>query len=383
MITIKSEGFAQVSKVYGLMRNAGNPYYENVYLDFVEKRIVFQNESSVFTAPLTFDTDGSTVPANTFITGTKFFALTSLGDVGYDGNVFKDPAGNSYVIERFSDVRPEDFPIQPFDDWKETEINFTDDFKRRIALAGDYAEKQPTSSYAALFFTHGKMVALNKQRVFEADVSQTTMEDFVLPFAFVKILTAMDIQGKAKLRIRKVNGTDVIEIASTMGTYRMSGSSDYQLPIDIFSDDFNSLVLADCPNSVTLTASTWTNAINFLLGYLSDVKNAYSILEFKTLDSNGNPLASPYMKAVFDLDRQRIDYTIPVDSVAGAENLNGVKFSMFLSVLRQAVMTLVADGAKSVKLTYEKDSTAVRFEDADGGKGLFLLHTILDIDTPD
>lgn len=370
---ILTEGLRGLSKVYGLMRVQGNVYYENVYLDFGARTITWQNATSVFRTRL--EATGSDVDEMkpVFISGSRFFALVSSTDeLEYDGEFFVSN-GNRFRLETLNDEVT--FPLSTYDDWKETTLNFTPELQRHLDLAVDYIEKDANSPFSALFFTNGKMVALNRQRFYIVDVSSSTQEDLVLPFEMLRLINTMNITGSAVLRVRKTTSSDILELEYGQSTIRMAGSSEYRLPVDIFSDAFRSTYTFD--EYVTLDSSAMLSALNFLNTYLSDRRLSYCNVTAHTLDENGTPLAEPYMGLEFSYGTDIVRYRVPILDTYNAAEMNGKQFCMYLSVLKQAFSTLSANGAQKIMMRYRDRSVVVYFSNAEEDDGMFILHVTI------
>lgn len=367
---INTSSLRGLSRVYSLMKISGNVYYENVLLDFGNKTITWQNSNSVFRAPV--EIEGTETIDPVFINGTKFFLLVSNTDVlEYDGEFFSSD-GNRFKIEKSSDKV--EFPLSDYDDWKTTTIVFSPELQKRLSLSVDYVEKESDNPFSALFFVNGKMVALNKQRFFVSDVSSSTQETFTLPFSFLRIMNSMSLDGEVELSVHKSNDSEIIQIKKDGVILRMAGSSEYKMPVDIDSDAFRAYYTYD--DYVTVDSQKTMQALTFLCGYLSDIKRAYCFTEFHTMDGSV-PSKDPYMSMEFALKDQSVQYKVPIISSYDPQSMDGKRFGMFLSVLKQAFSTLVANGASHVTLKYSPTSPVVYFSNADEDDGLFILFSTL------
>ncbi len=364
---IDTKNLKSFKKTFDVLKNSNSPYYEYVYFDFSEQKIIFRNENCIVRIPLIIEEmEEDENPENFLVEGSKFFfiayrydQLTLKDKVFYsnDGGKFKIPVmEEEMAYPSLEKETPSDSGYFVIDDQ-------THDF---LKTSLDYLEKDSMSPYSALFFEKGKMMALSPTRFFSVDLPEENKNlSFYLPVFVVRLLVSLGVTGKIGFKRKDKNNNFISELLTESFSIYFTSQS-YELPVDPFSEEFENSFMHD--NSVELPLEEFSSSVNFLFEFFKDTKSAHCRIKF----------LSEEKKVEFYLPMEgETSYSCSVNSFSDSNYFSNKEMWVSLHSLKSVTQSFIknVEDKEFIIMRYEDEAPAVLFTQE---KGFFIVQTLLE-----
>ena len=377
---IMTDALRRLIKIWAIMRKQGMRAYEYVYIDFNAHKIKFMDEQSLIEADLALADYEEHDPL--YVDGSKFFSLVnaySSLEISQNSSVFITEDGNKFNLPQLN-IADAAFPDDGYSDWTVQPIDFSSEFCRLMSSSLNYVDPDPNSEYSTLYFVSGHAVALDETKMFFAKLPNGFTMESDFPYQFVKMITAMKLEGLVEFRSRQLsNGAMMIEFVYDGIHLRYASSAKYSLPVDPLDPGFRSQF--EHENYFIVDRNQLNSSVNFLGEFLKDVSDVICNCRFITLDQNGDVLDEPYMQ-IDSTYSGEVSYKIPIKEFSDALYFNGKVLVLYLNIFKSVISTLSNYGAEDILVRYEEGKPAVYFADANNTKtgiddSVYVIHTVI------
>ena len=371
---ILTENLKPIHKIWNQIRVKGNPYCENILLDFDNRMMEFQNETTVVKVALQLeDNDGNGLShPSLFLDGSKLFSLIQFYDyIDLDeNNVFYSSQGDSFIIPILDEEV--EFPDADCEDWETISVDFTPELNKELSLASSYVDSDASSDYSTLFIHEGTLIGCNRFKMLLGSTNNgLDTADFNIPYSLLKLIISMGMSGTVELKTRTTdNGAGMVEFSYGDLWLRYYSSSRFELPFEPESEDF--LSTYDHPGYFTVSLSELSEAVKFLSSYYSDAPEAVCKFIFNTADES-SPEVTLHLS--YELSGTT-DYKLKIKSCSDLGYFDEKTAFIFLSYVRNAIGILSQYEVEDVLITYDEFGAAMAFKDAKEEAPVFVIHTV-------
>lgn len=348
-------------KLFVSTKIAGNAYYDHVFLDFRKKTLSFYTDST--SVRLTLFIKDQKDETFLYVDGMKFFQLVAnfdqleIIDKKFYGkkNKFSLPT----LDEDLSFSLEEDYSGEIFS------LTFTKSFLSDFVMFKEFLEKDPTA-YQALFFQSAASMVISPTRFMLSTTSLDSTVSFSIPTSVVKAIDLLPIQENEVIEFRmknSSNGGKIVEFNYNDLFYRFASSSDLELPVDPFDEDFTSSFMHE--EFFELTTSEAYETIKFISDFLKQEVN-HSKLEF--LED------SIKITATYETE---IEYLLPVLRYSNQSYFVEQNFWIVLNSLLSAINTFSRKKVDTLSIHYSTEGPAIMIEDAKKESDFFIVQTLV------
>lgn len=377
---IITENLKSLSKIWSMMRKQGMRVYEYVYIDFDNRKIKFIDEQTLVIVDLALVNYSAHEPM--YVEGSKFFSLVGAYDaieVKDDDLTFYTSDGNKFTLPQI-DVADASFPDDDYNDWNVQKIDFSEEFNKIISSSLNYVDSDINSEFSTLYFVSGYAVALDQYKMFFAKLPASFTGEFNFPYQFIKIITALKLEGTIDFNFRLLSNEAVmVEFTYNGIRIRFSSSAKYQLPVDPLDPDFQKQFNHD--NYFIVNKNQLNSSVNFLGEFLKDVTDVICTCKFVSVDDSDNPLDEPYLRIDSNYSGE-VSYKIPIKEFSDAVYFNDKTLVLYLNIFRSVISTLSNYNTEDILVRYEDGQPAVYFANADNTRtgisdDVYVIHTVI------
>ena len=357
-IVLKTEKLRNLQRIWSSIRIKGTPYYENVLLDFENKKIAFRGPQSTVKGNLEFETEGNLPPLG-FIDGSKFFSLVQFYDeLVIDENGVFSSSGNSFEVP-YLDETDIDMADRSYDDWMKVTVNFDEETGKKLSSAISCIDPSDADSTwtQAVYLQSGTIITASHYRMYFSPVDNADEGNLTFPSQFAKLLPYLHLSGDVDFLVRKGAGdSTIIQVDTGEVWIRYYCASVYVPPVDFLSDEFTSSY--NHPNYVSFRVEDVSTALKFLFSYLSDSSDPWTYLEFRKSERDEDSV-------VFHLEERGgiTNYVIPLTGSSDFSYFKNRRIKIQLDPLRLVTGIFSQAGIVVLDLSVDFDSVSVKFSD--------------------
>jgi hypothetical protein len=358
---LETKNLKPYTKLFASTKIAGNAYYDHVFLDFRKRTLsFFTDTTSVRLSLFVRDQQEETF---LYVDGMKFFQLVAnfdqleIKDNKFYGN--KNKFSLPTLDEDLSFSLEEDYSGEIFS------LTFTKSFLSDFLMFKEFLEKDPTA-YQALFFQSSASMVISPTRFMLSTTELDPAISFSIPTSVVKAIDLLPIQENEVLEFRmksSSNGGKIVEFNYNDLFYRFASSSDIELPVDPFDEDFTSSFMHK--EFFELNASEAYDTLKFISDFLKQEAN-HSRLDF--LED------SIKITATYDSE---IEYILPVIQYSDLNFFIDQNFWIVLNSLLSAINIFVRKKVDTLSIHYSVDGPAIMIEDAKKESDFFIVQTLV------
>lgn len=377
---IVTENLKPLSKIWSMMRKQGMRVYEYVYIDFDNRKVKFIDEQTLVVIDLALTDYSAHEPM--YVEGSKFFSLVGAYDtleIKDNDLTFYTSDGNKFTLPQI-DIADASFPDDDYNDWNVQQIDFSEEFNRLITSSLNYVDSDINSEFSTLYFVSGYAVALDRYKMFFAKLAPSFTGEFNFPYQFIKIITALRLEGPVDFSFRLLSNEAVMIEFTYNGTrVRFSSSAKYQLPVNPLDPDFQKQFNHD--NYFIVNKNQLNSSVNFLSEFLKDVTDVICTCKFVSVDDSGNPLDEPYLRIDSNYSGE-VSYKIPIKEFSDAVYFNDKTLVLYLNIFRSVISTLSNYNTEDILVRYEDGQPAVYFANAENTRtgisdDVYVIHTVI------
>lgn len=370
-IALKTANLRNLQRIWNSVRVKGTPYYENVLLDFASSRISFRGQQTTVKGDLQYSTDGS-APAQMFIDGGKFFSLVQLSDeiTIDDEGVFHTDSSNGFTIPSLNEDDI-DMADQPYDDWTQVTIPFTEETRKILSSAIGYIDPTDADSIwsQAVYIQNGHIITASHYRMLFGELGGSDEGSFAIPAPLARILPYLNLDGDVDFLIRKGTGdSTVIQIQYGDIWLRYYCSNSYETPGDLLSEEFTASYFHE--NYIDVDLASLSNTARFLLSYFSDVPLLWATLTFNTHSE------TPELKLTLKYSSGKTEYSIPILECSDSEYFDGKEIMLGIDSIRTDTSVLAGMGVSRFRMRVDVDAPSIMFADGEGKSKVYLVNTL-------
>lgn len=360
---IETSNLKRYNKIFQQVKIAGNAYYDHVFLDFRKSLLSFYNTSSI--VRINLNVSGESDREFLYVDGAKFFSLVGTYDSLElrDGKFISDK-GDKFLLPSLEDDL--DIPLEEDYSGEIHSLSFSESFLNDLDICKDFLDKN--ENFPALFFERDAIVALAQTKCIQAP-SGLTDASFSIPYEVLRVILFLGIEKDETIEFRMketTNGGKIIEFNYRDLFYRFSSSTDAQLPVDIYSEDFTSSF--EHKEFFVLDSKELLKSIQTLCLF-ADVNSSHCKIEFVSENS---------LKIIVTTDSE-IEYSQNILSMSDFEFFESKSFWISLLGLNTAVNSFVKKKASRIKIRFSDEAPTVKiFDEENSEEDMFIVQTLIE-----
>ena len=380
---ILTDNLKPYSSLFGAMRPKGIARFEYVYLDLREGFLFFQTaDFTSMRIRLKLDEYEDHDPM--FVHGMKFFTMVNQSEyVNLQGKVFTTDKGTRFILPELD----EDFQVPSFDvddTWKKINFKMDKIFLKNLKAALTYVGDTPAEGGGGVYFLKDRMVALRRDRFFNVDASRYDATGLVLPSAFAKLMT--------QVQLRKIGtgaeleDSDLLNVSVYLKAFGEGKRINFEmddLAVVFPTDEFSKFPIPDLDDPEVKAA--------YYSDLFVEVDRAELIEALKTINGFVEDLVIKEISVKFDLESNMVELStfksgelvckIPVlQTNLDADSSELFKFWIFFEELNLASSTIFRLPAKSqnIVIRYQESQPMVLFSPGDDDQDIgFSAHATI------
>lgn len=358
------------SKTFEQIKVAGHPVYESVFLDLSTRSIWFFNSTTYANVDLEVEVlESDSEDPGFFVDGHKFFTIVNTyDDILLEDRVFKSEEGNTFSIVSYGEDW--DFPnLTDVSEYEESSsITVDPDFLHHLKNAVSFTSSDLNSPFSAVYLQDEKMVAIQTSKYYEFSVPDAN--HFVLPQSLARILLGMNPEGTIHFYTKYVGEAQITLLQTEDIRIKFSASSNYELPVDINSEEFRGSF--DHPAFFVVSREDMISNLRFLENFARNIVNARAQVHF-------NPQEGCL---TFEItEESHIEHNIPVEKFEDSEfEVSFSEMDPFWVSLTDLRLTLQKISGDKVCIQYHPEKAPLRFQEYEGDDSYFIIQSRLEED---
>lgn len=369
---LKTEKLRSYLKSYHLVRQAGNPYYETIYLDFEKEELFFRNDDIMVKIKIEVEKEEGENPENLSVDGMQFSSLVNeYPQLEIKKRLFFSPAGDRFGLKCLvTDPITVDFQKQS-ETWETISVNLSADLIKHFRLSKAYSAPDPHSPFKNLFFQKGSLIAFQRSKVYIAKTPEVPV-DFSIPTKFSQILASMEeIQGESNISFLKKPDGSTSKLIFTREdiSFLVSASNFGAFPYDISDEAFKRNYLHQ--HVVKFSTEELMSSLYFVLRLMGTIINYRVKISFA--EDSGQ-----LVMVIQVLDDSDITYAIPIHEHSKKEGIINKSFWISLMDLKNAVQNIRAFKADNTYIRFDPQAPTISIGTHPEDSDLFLIQTLLE-----
>lgn len=319
---IKTENIRPYSKIFDKIKVLKHSYFESVYLDFKNNKILFRNSNTVVSIQAVFENHEN--EDNFYVIGDKFFTLAfSYDQLTFENDQFVSPDGNKFKLKSFK----EDFDFPEEEDYEKLDINDYSYFQNHLRKSLSFVDSS-NSSLAGIFIESNRLWALQPIKCYSSliDVNKSLSLDFQIS----RIISLLDISTNIELFTKQDEFSNKIMIKTDDCVIIHSNSSLLEIPVDTESVEFLSSIPND--NFIKIEKENFISALQFLQPFTKDVNFSKVVIDFLTDSSEISFLIKD--------ESNIIEYKTPVESFSNSSYFEKQNVTLSLLELHRSIANI-------------------------------------------